>query len=52
MAKASPAQAFRRDSKSWLAEIDRLRADGKSAQADAELAEYKRQRRAYAGGDR
>lgn len=52
MAKASSGPVFRRDSKSWLAEIDRLRAEGKSSQADAEFAEYKRQHRAYAGGDR
>jgi len=48
LAKANAAPAFRRDAKSWLAEIDKLRAQGKSAQADAELAEYKRQYRAYA----
>jgi hypothetical protein len=45
---AGAAPAFRRDSKRWLAEIERLRADGKAAQADAEFAEYKRQHRAYA----
>jgi hypothetical protein len=48
LAKATSGPAFRRDAKSWLAEIDRLRAEGKSAQADAEFAEYKRQYRAYA----
>ena len=48
VAKAAPAPVFRRDSKTWLAEIERLRADGNSAQAEAELAEYKRQHRAYA----
>jgi hypothetical protein len=48
LAKADSGPAFRRDAKSWLAEIDKLRAEGKSAQADAELAEYKRQYRAYA----
>ncbi|MEO8062696.1 MAG: hypothetical protein ABI821_08095 [Pseudomonadota bacterium] len=48
MAKASPPPAFRADSKGWLAEIDRLRAAGKGAQAEAEYAEYKRQHRAYA----
>ena len=40
---------WRRDAKSWLAEIERLRSAGDVARADAELAEYKRQQRAYAG---
>ncbi len=40
--------AFRRDSKAWLAEIERLRSTGDVARADAELAEFKRQHRAYA----
>jgi hypothetical protein len=40
---------WRRDTKSWLAEIERLRNAGDTARADAELAEYKRQQRAYAG---
>jgi hypothetical protein len=40
--------AYRRDSKSWLAEIERLRETGEVARADAELAEFKRQHRAYA----
>jgi len=48
VAKATPAPIFRGDSKTWLAEIERLRAAGKGAQADAEYAEYKRQHRAYA----
>jgi len=48
MAKASPPPLFRGDSKTWLAEIERLRAAGKGAQAEAEYAEYKRQHRAYA----
>lgn len=48
VAKASPPPAFRGDSRTWLAEIERLRADGKGAQAEAEYAEYKRQHRAYA----
>jgi hypothetical protein len=39
---------WRRDSKTWLAEIERLRAAGEVARADAELAEFKRQHRAYA----
>ena len=42
------APAWRRDSKSWLAEIERLRNAGDDARADAEFAEYKRQQRAYA----
>jgi hypothetical protein len=65
MEKASPARAmagaamesaatavvpaWRRDSKSWLAEIERLRSAGDVARAEAELAEYRRQQRAYAG---
>jgi len=40
---------WRRDAKTWLAEIERLRDAGDTARADAELAEYKRQQRAYAG---
>jgi hypothetical protein len=47
---ASPATpSWRRDSKTWLAEIERLRSAGDTARAEAELAEYKRQQRAYAG---
>ena len=55
MVVASPAAAstevpaWRRDAKTWLAEIARLRNAGDTARADAELAEYKRQQRAYAG---
>jgi hypothetical protein len=45
----APAPEWRRDSRTWLAEIERLRAAGDVARADAELAEYKRQHRAYAG---
>jgi len=48
VAKAAPAPAFRRDPKTWLAEIERLRAAGKGAQAEAEFAQYKREHRAYA----
>ena len=48
-AKAASAPEWRRDSRTWLAEIQQLRAAGKDAEADAELAEYKRQHRAYAG---
>lgn len=40
---------WRRDARSWLAHIERLRAEGQAAEADAELAEYNRQNRAYAG---
>ncbi len=39
---------WRRDSKTWQAEIDRLRASGDHARANAELAEFNRQHRAYA----
>jgi len=44
----APAPDWRRDQRSWLAEIERLRAAGQTAQADAEMAEFKRQNRAYA----
>ena len=44
--------AWRRDPKSWLAEIQRLRDAGDTARADAEYAEFKRQQRAYAGSAR
>lgn len=47
-APSADAPAWRRDTKSWLAEIERLRSAGDDARADAELAEYKRQQRAYA----
>jgi hypothetical protein len=46
---ANSPPEYRRSSKAWLAEIDRLRAVGDSARADAELTEYKREHRAYAG---
>jgi hypothetical protein len=46
---AGPQPDYRRDTQSWLAEIDRLRAAGDRARADAELAEFKREHRAYAG---
>jgi hypothetical protein len=49
LAKSAAAPAWRRDSKTWLAEIERLRAAGETAKADAEMAEYKRQQRAFAG---
>jgi len=48
VARATPPPVFRGDSRTWLAEIERLRAAGKDAQAEAEYAEYKRQHRAYA----
>ena len=48
-AQAQVVPEYRRDSHSWLAQIERLRAAGKAAEADAELAEYKRKNRAYAG---
>jgi hypothetical protein len=48
-AKSAEVPAWRRDTRSWLAEIERLRNAGDTARADAELAEYKRQQRAYAG---
>jgi hypothetical protein len=48
-AASSAAPYWRRDAKTWLAEIERLRIAGDTARADAELAEFKRQQRAYAG---
>jgi hypothetical protein len=48
-AAAASVPAWRRDSKTWLAEIERLRNAGDAARANAELEEYKRQHRAYAG---
>jgi hypothetical protein len=45
---ASEVPAWRRDPKSWQAEIQRLRDAGDVARADAEYAEFKRQQRAYA----
>jgi hypothetical protein len=48
VAKSSPDLKFRSDSRTWLAEIERLRTEGNTAQAEAEYAEYKRQHRAYA----
>jgi hypothetical protein len=49
LAKSAAEPAWRRDSKTWLAEIERLRAAGETAKADAEMAEYNRQQRAFAG---
>jgi len=48
VASASSTPAWRRDDATWRAEIERLRAEGKVAEADAEQAEYKRQHRALA----
>jgi hypothetical protein len=45
---AGPAPVYRQDSKTWLAEIERLRSTGDVVRADAELAEFKRLHRAYA----
>ncbi len=42
------APEWRRNSNAWLAEIERLRASGDAAGADAEMAEYNRQHRALA----
>jgi hypothetical protein len=47
-AKAGETPAWRRDPKSWQAEIQRLHDAGDHARADAEAAEFKRQQRAYA----
>jgi hypothetical protein len=47
-AAAAETSDWRRDAKSWLAEIERLRSAGDNTRADAEFAEYKRQQRAYA----
>lgn len=48
VAPAAPVAGYRKDTKTWLAEIDRLRAAGENARADAELAEFRREHRAYA----
>jgi hypothetical protein len=48
-ATAAKTPAYRQDARAWLAEIDRLRAAGKNAEADAEMTAYKQQHRAYAG---
>jgi hypothetical protein len=45
---AAGAPVWRRDAKSWQSEIDRLRATGDAARADAEQAEFNRQFRAMA----
>ena len=51
-AAPAPAQVtpqWRRDTRSWLAQIERLRAEGRIAEAEAEMAEYRKSNRAYAG---
>jgi len=48
--EAAAAADWRRDSQSWLAQIEKLRAEGRNAEADAELAAYKREHRALAVG--
>ncbi|HEU4780922.1 MAG TPA: hypothetical protein VFS58_13650 [Steroidobacteraceae bacterium] len=48
LADAADAPAWRRDAKTWLAEIERLRNAGDAARAEAEFAEFKRQQRAFA----
>ena len=48
VAGSPAAPAFRRDTRTWLAEIERLRAEGKTAQADLEQAEFNREHRALA----
>lgn len=45
---AGGSPAWRRDAKAWQSEIDRLRASGEAARADAEQAEFNRQFRAMA----
>lgn len=47
-ASATESHAWRRSPEAWLAEIQRLRATGDTARADAEMAEYNRQQRAFA----
>lgn len=42
--------AWRRDARTWQAEIERLRASGDTVRASAEQAEFDRQYRAYAVG--
>ena len=42
------APAYRQDARAWLAEIERLRAAGRNAEADAEMTAFKQQHRAYA----
>jgi hypothetical protein len=48
-AAVRPEAEWRGDTRSWLAKIEELRASGKLAEADAEMAEFQRQHRAFAG---
>jgi hypothetical protein len=50
LSNASSTPAWRHDAQTWLAEIQRLRLEGKTTEADTEQAEYNRQHRAYAVG--
>jgi hypothetical protein len=45
---SADAPAWRRDSKTWQVEIERLRASGEHTRADADQADFNRQHRAYA----
>lgn len=49
-ATSTEVPTWRRDPNTWLAEIERLRNAGDTERAEAELAEFNRQRRAYAVG--
>jgi hypothetical protein len=49
-ATSSEVPSWRRDPNTWLAEIERLRSSGDTERAEAEMAEFNRQRRAYAVG--
>jgi hypothetical protein len=49
-ATSTEVPTWRHDPKTWMAEIERLRNAGDTARADAELAEFNRQQRAYAVG--
>lgn len=49
MGNATSTPAYRREAQAWQAEIARLRASGRTAEADAEQALYNQQHRAYAG---
>jgi hypothetical protein len=49
-ASSTEVPMWRRDPQTWKAEIERLRNAGETARADAELAEFNRQQRAYAVG--
>ena len=48
-AGAASSPEWRVDPQTWLAKIQRLRSEGRNAEADAELVEYKRQHRVWAG---